>query len=242
MNSGHLGKNTRVERRFLRELILELNLRSFTGKIFIRGRAPEGTFILRIHLRSGVPTHCFLNIEGGVLTGSKCIEAISGLFCTDCELHLEYANSTELLEDEDLSIVQTRFGKLEIIEEVKSLLTNPLTQLLIIRYSSSSMSLRGKVHEILEKLRELSSDRAVIAVIRVGDFNVLLMWYAGRLISGVLTRYIVSEQANRFVQEFITEEKLSEVEQERALEVVECTAYVIERSKLRKIGGAEAVF
>ncbi len=236
MNGGHLGKTTRVKRRFLRELILELNLKSFTGKISIRGKAPEGPFILRTHLRGGMPTYCFLNIEGGVLTGSKCIEAISELFCVDCELYPEYANSTELLEDKDLSMVQTMLDKLKTVKEVKSLLTNPLTYLLIIRYSSSNMLLRGKVHEILEKLRKLSSDRAVAAVIRGGDFSALLMWYAGRLSSGVLIRYITHEQAS-FVQELITEEELSEVELERALEVVECTVYIIERSKLRKIRG-----
>ena len=235
MNCGtFLDKNTRVEGRFLRELMLELNLKSFTGRVLVKGEAPEGAFTLRVHLRDGLPTYCFLSIEGGVLTSDKCVEVISEIFCVNCELYLERTKAAELLEDEALAAVQTKISQLNAGGEIKFLLTNPITQLLLIRYSSSSKTLRGELREILKELKALSLGKAVIAIIKGSNFEALLTCYGARLLHGILTRYIMDELSNSFIREVITEESLSKIEKEYGSEVVDCTAYVVEKLSFRK--------
>ncbi|MCD6428942.1 MAG: hypothetical protein J7L12_04950 [Desulfurococcales archaeon] len=235
---GFLDKNNKAKGRFIRELMLELNLKSFTGRVLINGRTPEGTITLRIHLRDGLPTYCFLSIEGGVLTGSKCVEVISEIFCIDCEVSLERASSTELLVDEDLVAVQTKISQLGVGGEVRSLLLNPLTQLLLIRLSSSSRILHGKLSEIFEQLKEMSLGRTVIAFIKGSNFDAILVYRSARLVNGALTRHTMNEQSDRSsAEEVVVDESLGRIEQEYGSEVVVCTAYVIESKFKLKEGG-----
>jgi len=228
--------NISIQGKFLRDVLLELNLKSFTGRLLIKGMVIEGFLTLRIHLINGLPTYCSLNIEGGVLTGGKCIELINRLLCIDCELKLEHAETTELIVDETLVVAYR--GITEVLKErlLTSILKNPLVQLYLIRYSSNVETLHGKLLKVLDELRTLSQNRAVLAIIKGESITCTLVYYSSKLIHGVLTLYGPEGGQKQLITKVISEDTLAEIKRNCGLEVVDCTAYLINKEKLRKSG------
>ena len=228
--------NISIRGKFLRDVLLELNLKSFTGRLLIKGKVIEGFLTLRIHLINGLPTYCLLNIEGGVLTSGKCIELIDRLLCMDCELKLEHAEINELVVDETLVIAYR--GITEELEErsLTSILKNPLVQLYLIRYSSNVEILHGKLQKVLDELKTLSGNRAILAIIKGESITCTLVYYSSKLIHGVVTWYGLEEEQKKLTTKIIDEDTLGEIKHNYGLEVVDCTAYLINKEKLRKSG------
>ena len=139
-----------IKSEFIRELMLRLNLRAFTGRVLIKGKVPNGSFILKVHMREGIPTYCFLSIEGGTLTGGKCIEVAAEMNCINCELMLEQEEG-ELLQDETLVTPRVSNDYIRCSKRYTSPSANPLMQLLLLKYPN-----KGKVLQ-----RSLSGDLGV---------------------------------------------------------------------------------
>ncbi|MCD6084532.1 MAG: hypothetical protein J7J20_03210 [Desulfurococcales archaeon] len=224
-----------IKGRFLRDVLLDLNLKSFTGRLCVRGKAPEGYLALRIHLVNGLPTYCLLNIEGGVLTGDKCFELASTMFCIDCGLELEPDIASNLIMDEVLVNAFKDFNELLRDQQPILLLKNPLLQLYMTRYSDTTKVMHESLCTIVRELETLSHDKPVLAIIKGSLLTGTLAYYLSRFIYGVLTLY-ESEGTERHSIRVINERDLNKIRDTYCYEVLDCTVYLIDMRKLKKPG------
>jgi len=225
-----------IKGRFLRDILLDLNLKSFTGRLCVKGKAPEGYLTLRIHLINGLPAYCLLNIEGGVLTGDKCIELASTLFCIDCGLKLEPDIASNLMIMDEVLVSAFRdFNELLREQQPILLLKNPLLQLYMTRYSDTTKVMHGSLCTIIRELESLSRDKPVLAVIKGNLLTGTLAYYLSRFIYGLLTLY-KSEGTERHSIRVINERDLNKIINTYCYEVLDCTVYLIDVRKLKKPG------